>query len=425
MKTLFSLILISILPFYAFSQKSYSKFFSEGSLRIDYVMAGNNTDCNVFLQSLKKEKYWGGSQNTLLDTLNYGEFICKVFHEETNKLIYSRGFSTLFQEWQTTDEAKKINKSFFQTTIIPFPKEKIRFEIYKRDKFSAWELKFSVVINPADYFIQPSPQDFYKVDSVLISGEPAHTIDIVFIPEGYTKDQLGKFKKDIARLTDSLFAVEPFKTHHNKFNLYAVMAPSEEEGADIPGINLWKKTVVNSTFYTFDSERYLTTLDFWKVRDLAALAPCDQVYILVNTEKYGGGGVYNHYNLTSASNALSPQVFIHEFGHGFAGLGDEYYESDVSYTDFYSPQIEPWEPNLTTLKNFPVKWKNMLAPGTPIPTPPTEKYINETGVFEGGGYVSKGVYRPAYDCRMKSNRPEEFCKVCQKSIEKMILFICQ
>jgi hypothetical protein len=201
------------------------------------------------------------------------------------------------------------------------------------------------------------------------------------------------------------------------------MDPSEDAGADIPGAGIWKNTLVNSSFYTFDSERYLTTLDFWKVKDIAALAPYDQIYILVNTEKYGGGGIYNHYNLTSTGNQHSSTVFIHEFGHGFAGLGDEYYTSDVSYTDFYSPEIEPWEPNLTTLVNFSEKWENLLIPGTPVPTPESPEYINTTGVFEGGGYVAKGVYRPAVNCRMKSNNSEHFCQVCEKTIEQMILFL--
>ncbi len=405
------------------AQSEFSKWFTGGSLRIDYILAGNNKKSEIFLQSLKKEIFWGGSKNCLIDTLGYGEFLCKVFPEGKDNLIYSKGFSTLFQEWQTTAEASIINKGFYQSTIIPFPKQAVRFEIYERDPASGFVEKLSVKIDPLDYFIEPSPGLEYKVEKIKISGNPEKCVDIVFVPEGYTKNQMEKFKADISRLTDSLFAIKPFSTYQNKFNLYAVMAPSEEEGADIPGTNVWKNTLVNSGFYTFDSERYLTTLDFWKVRDIAALAPCDQIYVLVNTEKYGGGGVYNHYSLTSASNVLSSQVFIHEFGHGFAGLGDEYYTSDVSYNDFYSSEIEPWEPNLTTLVDFSSKWKNQLSPLTPVPTPVNPEYMNSTGVFEGGGYVAKGVYRPSYDCRMKSNNPENFCKVCEQAIEQMILVI--
>jgi hypothetical protein len=236
---------------------------------------------------------------------------------------------------------------------------------------------------------------------------------------------MDKFKNDILRLTDSLFRVKPFSEYKAKFNIYAVLAPSAEAGADVPGMGIWVNTLVNSSFYTFDEDRYLTTLDYWKVRDVAALAPYDQIYVLVNTSKYGGGGVYNHYNLTSADNSLSPQVFIHEFGHGFAGLGDEYYTSSVAYSDFYPTDVEPWEPNLTTLVNFDTKWKSMLDPGTPVPTPAQAPYLRSAGVFEGGGYVAKGVYRSAVDCRMKSNVPDNFCRVCENAIEKMILFLTE
>jgi hypothetical protein len=423
MKNYLVLLLLCFLTKHLSSQTEFSKWFTDGSLRVDYILAGNNKTTEIYLQSLKKEPFWGGSKSNFIDTMQYGEYLCKVFSDKSNELIYSIGFSTLFQEWQTTKEAGVVNKSFFQSTIFPFPKEPVRFEIYERDKKTLFALKLSFKIDPSDYFIQPSPGLNYKVEKLRYSGDPAHCVDIVFIPEGYTKNQMGKFKTDIKRLTDSLFTVKPFCDYINKFNIYAVLAPSSEEGADIPGDHIWKNTLVNSSFYTFDSERYLTTLDFWKVKDIAALAPYDQIYILVNTEKYGGGGIYNHYNLTSASNSLSPQVFIHEFGHGFAGLGDEYYTSDVSYSDFYSRETEPWEPNLTTLVNFSSKWEKMLSPGTPVPTPMTPEFSKSIGVFEGGGYVATGVYRPAADCRMKSNNPASFCKVCENSIENMILHL--
>ncbi len=425
MKYLFIALMFCFQSPFVFSQLEYSKWFTDSSLRIDYIIAGNNTSSEIYLQALKKEAFWGGSKTGLIDNFGYGRYYMKVFPGQSDSLIYSRGFASLFQEWQTTKEAEIIKKGFFQTAIIPYPKVPVRFEIYERNEKSDFVLKLSVNIDPSDYFIEPVAESKYKVENIRVKGDPSHSVDLVFIPEGYTKDQMGKFKEDILRLTDTLFQSAPFSKYIEKFNLYAVIAPSEEEGADIPGAGIWKNTVVSSSFYTFDSERYLTTLDYWKVKDLSGLAPCDQVYILVNTKKYGGGAVYNYYNLTAAGTELSPVVFVHEFGHGFAGLGDEYYTSDVSYSDFYSPKVEPWEPNLTTLINFQDKWKDMLSPGTPVPTPPTANYINSPGVFEGGGYVATGVYRPAFDCRMKSNTAEGFCKVCQLSIEKMILFLTE
>jgi len=425
MKNLLLVVLLNILASFAACQGQYAKWFTDGSLRVDYILAGNHDNSEIYLQTLKKEDYWGGSRSNLIDKNSFGEYLCKVFTADNSELIFSQGFSTLFQEWQTTAEASLINKGFFQSTNIPFPKQTVRFEIFERDNKAEFALKLSVKIDPNDYFIQPSPELDYKVEKLRNSGEPHNCVDIVFIPEGYTLEQMGKFKADVMRLTDSLFTIEPFSRYIDKFNLYAVLAPSSEAGVDIPGDNIWKNTQTNSNFYTFDSERYLTTSDFWRVKDLAALAPYDQIYILANSPKYGGGGIYNHYSLTTVDNELSTHVFVHEFGHGFAGLGDEYYTSDVAYSDFYSTKTEPWEPNLTTLVNFQSKWEDMLLPGTPVPTPPIPEFVNSTGVFEGGGYVAKGVYRPAYNCRMKSNTTDRFCDVCQTAIEKMILQLTQ
>lgn len=422
MKKICLTLVITLSSLTLFSQTEYSEWFTGECLRIDYILAGSDQESEIYLQTLKKEPLWAGSRKNLIDTLGYGEYFCKLYPVGSRKEIYSSGFSTLFQEWQTTEEAKILKKGFYQTNLVPFPRFPVILEILERNRDGKFEQKLSLEINPEDYFIQPSPPKSYPVEKILVSGSPENCIDIVFLPEGYTSTQMNKFISDVKRFTDSLFVVKPFDKYRNKFNIYAVLSPSEQEGADIPGDNIWKNTIMNSSFYTFDSERYLTTSDYWKVRDLSALAPCDQVYILVNTAKYGGGGIYNHYNLTSCDNELSVKVFVHEFGHGFAGLGDEYYTSDVSYSDFYPTHIEPWEPNLTTLSDFDSKWKNMLESGLPVPTPVEPQYIGKTGVFEGGGYVATGVYRPAFNCRMKSNETEDFCQVCQKAIERAILF---
>jgi hypothetical protein len=332
------------------------------------------------------------------------------------------GFSTLFEEWQTTLEARAVRKGFYESIILPFPLKKMLLELSWRKKGKEFEPKLTMMIDPADYFIQPSPGRKYEVKQLIAGGKPENSVDLVFVPEGYTAGQMDKFLADVNKLCDYLFNTAPYNRYPEKFNIFAVLAPSEDEGCDIPGAGIWKNTQMNSSFYTFNSERYLTTLDYWKVRDLSALAPCDHVVILVNSEKYGGGGVYNHYTLTSTDNKYSSFVFVHELGHGFGGLGDEYYTSDVAYNDFYSPAVEPWEPNLTTLVDFKAKWQDLLRPGTPVPTPALPEYLNSTGVFEGGGYVEKGVYRPAYNCIMKSSDAPGYCKVCEVSIEKMILF---
>ncbi|MGC9344969.1 MAG: M64 family metallopeptidase, partial [Bacteroidales bacterium] len=231
-----------------------------------------------------------------------------------------------------------------------------------------------------------------------------------------------KFLTDVDSFRNYLFSMEPYKSHRDKFNIHAALSLSEHSGTDNPGISNWIDTPVETSFYTFGSERYLTTAEYWKISDIAMNIPFDQVVILVNTDKYGGGGIYNHYSIFSSDHALSKIVFIHEFGHGFVGLGDEYYDSEVAYESFYDLDSEPLPPNLTTLVNFDSKWKDMVEEGVPIPTPINPDYADKVGAFEGGGYVAKGVYRPQVECRMKSNDAPGFCKVCQKAILDLIKY---
>ena len=273
-----------------------------------------------------------------------------------------------------------------------------------------------------DYFINPQLTLEFPVKKLVDNGDPANHADLVFIAEGYTKDEMDKFVKDVERISSFLFTQAPFDKYESAFNVWAIMSESKESGTDIPGWREYKNTVMNSNFYTFDSERYLTTKDIRSVRDVAANAPYDHICILVNHSKYGGGGIYNYYSLSTVDHELSNIVFVHEFGHGFGGLGDEYYNSSVSYDGFYSTDVEPWEPNLTTRVNFESKWGDMIKEGTPVPTPREEKYKSTVGMYEGGGYAAKGIFSPYMDCRMRTNGFPNFCPVCQEAIIKMIKY---
>jgi hypothetical protein len=233
------------------------------------------------------------------------------------------------------------------------------------------------------------------------------------------------FQNDCKKFASYLFNASPFKENKNKFNIRGVLSPSQESGTDIPKENIWKKTIVNTSFYSFDIERYLMTADNKSVRDLAANAPYDQIYIIVNSDKYGGGAIYNHYSVGTSRNLYAEYVFVHEFGHGFGGLADEYYNSQVAYEDPYPLDIEPIEPNITTLVSFDKKWKSMVDKNTPVPTPAEEKYFKSVGAFEGGGYITKGVFRPMYDCTMKSKSTDNFCPVCKKALEEMIRYFSE
>jgi hypothetical protein len=400
----------------------FEKSFEFRSLRIDYVHAGNHQSEWFALDELLVEPYWGGSHNNLIDTFNYGQQRVEVRNPETGNLLYSRGYNSLFGEWQTTTEAREINRSFTETVVIPFPLIPVKVSLLSRDKSGEFISRFEMMINPDDYFIKPIHRNRFPVTDIEVNANSSKAVDIVLLPDGYTIHELDKFVSDCRQFAGSLFGFHPYDSLRSRFNIRAVLAPSEDSGVDVPADSVWKNTILSTSFYTFDSERYCMTFDHKSVRDLASNAPYDQIYILTNTDKYGGGGIFNFYSLSSSSNRYSAAILVHEFGHGFAGLGDEYYTSSTAYNDFYNLDIEPWEPNLTTLINFDSKWKHLLDPDTPVPTPSDSMYLNKTGVFEGGGYVAKGIYRPAHDCLMHSFNNNRFCAACEEAIRNMVNF---
>jgi hypothetical protein len=404
------------------AQTNFSRYFYDKVLRFDFMFAGNAEETHVYPLGFKEEPHWAGSVTDLTNPFDYGNFKYEIFDDSINTLLYSKGFCTLFQEWQTTDEAKNTDRSYYEVATMPYPKNKIRFVLSKRERNGTFSKLYSTVIDPDNYYIrkeEPVKAGFTEIHN---AGDPHKCVDLAFIAEGYTSDEMPKFRSDVKRMTDVLFAEPPFNEYSDRINIWAVEAVSQESGTDIPGEHIYVNTALNSSYYTFGIDRYLTTQDIKTVNDYAALVPHDNIIVLINSKRYGGGGVYNYYSGTTVDNPLSPKVFIHEFGHGFAGLADEYYTSTVAYNDFYPLDVEPWEPNITTLVNFDAKWKNMIAKDTPVPTPPIAKYKDVTGLFEGAGYSAKGIYRAQIDCRMKSNGPDGYCSVCRQAVRKMIEF---
>ena len=421
MKKLFFLFLLASVTF---AQVNFDKYFENKSLRMDFYHTGNKNSEILSFGKCLVEPYYSGSHKNLIDTFEYGYYFFKVFDKASNEVIYSRGFSTLYQEWQTTEEAKTVTRTFEGSISFPYPKNPVRVEIYRRNKKNEFVKIFEHNVDPKDYFISPERKYEFPNFKVHYAGDPSEKLDIVFIPEGYSKDQMDDFKKDCQRCADYFFSYSPFKESKDKINIWGVEAPSEQSETDIPGKNIWKKTILNSNFYTFDSERYLMTTDYYSVKDVASNAPYDQIYILVNTSKYGVGAIYNFYSMTAAKNNMASKILVHEFAHGLAGIADEY-EGDPTYQDMYPPDVEPWEVNLTTLVHFDKKWKDLMDKDTPIPTPKEEKYKNTLGVFEGGGYVSKGVYRPTMDSMMNTFRANEFNIVVKRALQQMIDFYAQ
>lgn len=416
------ILLIIFSPLYSSAQISFDEYFLDKTMRFDFLLAGNSSATSVYPDSFREEPYWGGSLVNLTDPFNYGNFRYEIFDAATGKLIFSRGFCTLYQEWQSTAEAKKISRSFHEVATFPYPKKKVNFVLSMRGRDGAFSKLYETAIDPSSYSIIKDKPLNSEVTRVYGTGDPHNSLDLAFIAEGYTTGEMEKFRNDVRRMAEILFAEAPFDDYIDNINIWAVEAVSEESGTDVPGEGIFVNTALNSSYYTFDIDRYLTTRDIRKVNDYAAAAPHDQIIILINSPRYGGGGVYNYYSATTTDHKYTPNVMIHEFGHGFAGLADEYYSSEVAYEEFYPLDVEPWEPNITTQVDFDRKWKDLLVRSVPVPTPNSSKYTGVTGLFEGGGYSAKGIFRPSFDCRMKSNEATEFCEVCQIALEKMIQF---
>ena len=420
--------------------KEFDEFFTGASLRLDLVLAGDASHQDVFLQEICRTGEWAGRRSHL-DTLLVDGNAQVIVRSGDGQTIYTQAFSTLFQEWLTTEESTRIRKAFECPVVIPEPKGKASVEVRLNDhhRRPCASLKFE--IDPSDILIRKVADNAFACKSLLDGGSLCDNYDIVIVAEGYSEGEQAKFFEDAGRLTGCLFAHEPFKQCSERFNVRAVFAPSKDSGTSQPARHDWKNTAAGSHYDTFYSERYLTTSSLRKVHDIIGTVPFEQIILLVNTERYGGGGIFNNITLCTADHPFSPVVFVHEFGHSFAGLADEYDYGDEE-DPTYPYDTEPWEPNITTMVDFSSKWEDMLPAGTEIPTEPgalmknydlrriwntlndkQKKEINtKLGVYEGAGYRSIGVYRPVQECRMRINECEEFCPVCSRAIVRMIDF---
>lgn len=404
------------------AQGNFDNYFTEKSLRIDFALSGNKYRQSAAIERLREEPVWGGPRKNLVDTFYYGGYYINVYDAASDSLLYARGFNTLFEEWRTTEQARTEAQSWTNSISIPYPKAPVRIELAARDRE---DMRFhpllTQTVDPASIFIDRGRLKENTITQLQYNGEPSGKVDLVFVAEGYTAGEQAKFAADARRFEEALFATPPFDTRRTDFNVWTVGTVSEESGTDVSGKGVFKHTALNSGYYTFGIDRYLTTPDMKSVRDAVWNVPCDAIFILVNTDTYGGGGMYNFYAMGTADHPRTPVVFVHELGHSLAGLADEYFSSEVAYQDFYNLKYEPWEPNITTLVDFGSKWKDLLPTGTPIPTPLDEEHREKPGVFEGGGYVAKGIYRPMDHCMMRDYAP--FCPACVRAIHRMIDFL--
>ena len=461
----------------------FNKYFIDTTMRIDYYHVGDAVEEFITFDQIYQYGIWAGSRAHLIDNFNYGRYYIKIYDAASGELIYSKGLDSYFGEYKTSAAALNgVKKTYHESALIPFPKDKVIFALEKRDKENILHEFFHKEIDPEDVNIRkddlndPSVSGF-KEDK---NGDPHTRVDVAIIAEGYTKLEKEKFLKDLAYFTDVFFSREPYKSNEDKFNIYGVFKPSAESGVDEPRAGIFVNSVLNCTFNSLGSERYLLTEDNKTLRDIASNVPYDAIYIMVNHKRYGGGGIYNLFCTFTSDNQWKDYLFLHEFGHSFTGLADEYYTSEVSYNDFYPRGIEPLEANITALLDpANLKWKNLVSQGTEIPTPwekadydsmdykwqkerrqmndkiaelkknfaPVDeikkaeqeydlkdkfhadevdvylqksKYSGIVGAFEGAGYSAQGLYRPMLDCIMFSKGDKPFCKVCGQAIEEMI-----
>ena len=425
MKKLF-LTLICAVAAVAVSAQSFSDYFLNRTLRIDYVFAGNAENQLVALDELVTIEGWAGRRVNLDKIPVRGNGELKLIDSKSGKTIYRTSFSSLFQEWLVTDEASQTTKSFEATFLVPFPKQEVFAEITLLDNKGEMQTSMRHRILPDDKLIRNmNGRETAPHEYLLKSGSAEECIDIAIVAEGYAAEDMEVFMRDARTACDEIFRYEPFASHKEKFNVVAVKIESKQSDVSVPQDGIWRQTALNSNFHTFYSPRYLTTNSVHLIHDSLVGIDYEHLIILANTDTYGGGGIYNSYTLTTAHNPQFKPVVVHEFGHSFGALADEYFYEQADHTEnTYDLKYEPWEQNITSLVDFDSKWKDMLDKRTSVPTEPTDKRKKEytVGVYEGGGYMTKGMYRPAVVCRMRDNVATQFCPVCQRAIERIILY---
>lgn len=417
MKTITSTIFFLLFIGLSVSAQHFESYFENKTLRIDYQHIGDAKSESFEMKQFHAGGEWTGTRTYLTAPLEYGNILFEVYDSLTNTLIFKRSFSTLFDEYKATERAESEVGYFEECINLPFPKNSIKFTFTSISRKREASLKYTGYFNPKTSHIEPFVKE-YDIMELYTGGTPDQCVDIIFIPDGYAKEDAQKMEDDMSRFAKYVIECSPYKENSEKINIRAVRAFSEESGITDPNEGKMKKTLLNSSYNVLDLDRYLMCLNVWKMNAIADDAPYDMIVLICNSTKYGGGGIYNFYCTVNSVHQRSDYVITHELGHGIGGLGDEYYTSEVSVRDYYPEGIEPVDPNLTTLVDFESKWKNMIAPGLPIPTPVNVENSKKIGAYEGGGYVAEGVYRPYISCSMKDAVYNNFCPVCAQALTR-------
>ena len=417
------LLLLCLIAVSSTRAQVFADHFADKTLRVDYIFNGNASGQAICLDGLSALPTWAGRKHHLAELPLQGNGQIIMRNAASGKTIYTTSFSSLFQEWLETDEAQNVTKGFENTFLLPYPLQPVEIEITLLDPRRNVRASMKHIVHPNDVLIEQKGNSHITPHKYLLHNDsPEKCINVAILAEGYTLQEMQTFYEDADIACKSIFDHEPFKSMKKRFNVVAVASPSTDSGVSVPRLNEWKHTAFGSHFSTFYSDRYLTTSRVKAIHDALAGIPYEHIIILANTEEYGGGGIYNSYTLTTAHHPMFRPVVVHEFGHSFGGLADEYFYDNDVMTDTYPLDIEPWEQNISTQVDFAAKWKDMLSENTPVPTSAEVSENYPTGVYEGGGYSAKGIFRPAENCRMRTNEYPAFCPVCQRALRRIIEF---
>ena len=402
--------------------QDFDTYFDDRTLRIDYSFAGNARSQSIYVSELLQSPGWAGRRHHLDELPLDGNGDITMRDKQTGTVIYRTSFSTLFQEWQGQEEATRTDRAFENTFLLPFPKAPAEVTIELRDYHHRTTAALTHTVDPTDILIRHLPKSEAPVRELHRGGTSRECIDVAIVAEGYTAGEMETFYRDAQAACRAILAHAPFDRLAGRFNFIAVGAPSEDSGVSVPREGMWRRTAVGSNFDTFYSDRYLTTGHVRRLNDLLAGLPYEHIIVLANTDEYGGGGIYNSYTLTTAHHKDFRPVVVHEFGHSFGGLADEYFYDEDVMNDTYPTDVEPWEQNVTTRVDFASKWQDMIPEGTPLPTPADNFNMHEVGLYEGAAYSARGLYRASYNCRMRTNEYPAFCPVCQRALRRLIEF---
>lgn len=403
----------------------FDSIFTGRTLRLDYTMSSSPAS-GVSMSLARKATMpgWAGRRHHLGELPLQGDAQLTMTDSESGDTLYRTSFSTLFHEWLSTPEAARCARTFDHTVLLPEPRKDATVSLVFTNQRREPMAEMSHGFSPSDILVErldgrrPLPYRYLHRSELPVD----RAVDIAILAEGYTPEEMDSFYVHAARAAEEILSYAPFRDYADRFNIVAVESPSSDSGVSVPRFGDWKSTAFGSHFSTFYSDRYLTAPSVARIYDALVNIPAEHIIILANTDEYGGGGIYNSYTLTAARHPLMRPVVVHEFGHSFGGLGDEYFYVGDVMEDSYPTDVEPWNPNLTTLVDFGSKWEAMMPAGVPVPTPVAEAATYPVGLYEGGGYSSKGVYRPADECRMRNNTYPTFCEVCTAALARLINF---